>query len=187
MKGNNMRTVMRFCCLGLIFCFAIAGFGEEKVPSPSPSPAKHENSRMDSAGLAEARKLIAEANAKWVEGWRKGDPAMVASIFAEEGIQLRKRGAVISGRQAILESQRKAMEACEPGVEVTVETAQVWVAGGDVYETGSWTYKYSEKGKQASETETGRYVTLWRKQKDGSLKIYMDMDVPLDASSTWTG
>ena len=175
-----MKILMRLYGLLLIFCFASAGVAQEKSPPPSPGSAQSENSRKDSADLTEARKLIAEANAKWVEGWRKGDAALVASIFAEEGVQLRKKGAVVSGRQAILESQRKAMQSCEPGVEVTVETAQVWVAGKDVYETGSWTYKYIEKGKQASEIETGRYVTLWRKQKDGTLKLFMDMDVPLN-------
>jgi uncharacterized protein (TIGR02246 family) len=141
---------------------------------------QNQDSLHEPSPLTEAKKLIAEGNATWIEGWRKGDAAMVGAIFAEDGIQLRKGGDVVSGRAAIVEAQQRAMQSCEPGVQVTVETAQVWIVGDEVYESGKWTYKWIEKKKQAFETESGRYVTIWKRQKDGTLKLQIDIDVPLD-------
>src|SRR4029077_911008 len=36
----------------------------------------------------DVRRAIDKGNAQWSEGWAKGDPAMVAAIFADDGVQL---------------------------------------------------------------------------------------------------
>jgi ketosteroid isomerase-like protein len=46
------------------------------------------------------------------------------------------------------------------------------------YETGKYKYAYTEKGKPG--VDEGRYVTVWKKQKDGAWKLAMDMAVPPD-------
>jgi uncharacterized protein (TIGR02246 family) len=132
------------------------------------------------AEVAAARRAIDAGNAQWIEGWRNGDAAMVAAIFTPDGMQLQRHGKILAGRDAIMKSQRKSMESVEPGVEVKVETSEVWIVDGDAYETGKWTYKSIEKGKKAPTIESGRYVTRWKKQPDGSWKLYLDMNVPLD-------
>jgi uncharacterized protein (TIGR02246 family) len=132
------------------------------------------------AEVASARKAIDAGNAQWIEGWRKGDAAMVAAIFTPDGMQLQRHGKIVAGRDAIMKSQQKAMQSVEPGVEVKVETKEVWIVDGDAYETGKWTYKSVEKGKKSPTVESGRYVTRWKKQADGSWKLYLDMNVPLE-------
>jgi uncharacterized protein (TIGR02246 family) len=128
--------------------------------------------------LTEARLAIARGNALWSEGWKKGDADMVAAIFAKDGVQLSLNGKVIKGRQQILERQTIAMQSVDPGVIVTVTTVDVWLVGETAYETGKYKYEYSEKGKPG--TDEGRYVTMWKRQMDGSWKLYMDMGVPKD-------
>ncbi len=61
-------------------------------------------------------------------------------------------------------------------VKVTVTTVKAWRDGDTAYETGNYAYRYQDKGKPA--TEEGRYVTMWKRQKDGSWKLAMDMGVP---------
>jgi uncharacterized protein (TIGR02246 family) len=126
--------------------------------------------------LAEARSAIEKGNAQWSEGWAKGDAAMVASIFAEDGVQLSGSGKLIKGRQQIMERQKTAMAGADPGVKVTVTTTNVWLDGDTAYETGKYKYEYTEKGKPGK--DEGRYVTIWKRQKDGSWKLAMDMGVP---------
>jgi uncharacterized protein (TIGR02246 family) len=127
---------------------------------------------------AEAKIAIEKGNAQWSEGWFKRDAAMVSAIFAEDGVQLTLSGKVIKGRQQIMERQKAAMEGADPGVKVTVTTVNVWVDGDTAYETGKYKYEYVEKGKPG--VDEGRYVTVWKKQKDGAWKLAMDMPVPPD-------
>jgi uncharacterized protein (TIGR02246 family) len=126
--------------------------------------------------LVDVRRAIDKGNAQWAEGWQKGDPAMVAAIFASDGVLLASDGKVLKGPQQILERQKAAMQSVEPGVKVTVTTINVWLDGDTAYETGKYKYEYKEKGAAAS--DEGRYVTTWKRQKDGSWKLSMDMGLP---------
>jgi hypothetical protein len=42
--------------------------------------------------LADVRRAIDKGNAQWSEGWAKGDAAMVAALFADDGVQLTGSG-----------------------------------------------------------------------------------------------
>ena len=131
-----------------------------------------------SSTLEDVRRAIDKGNAQWSEGWAKGDAAMVAAIFAEDGVQLAGSGKIIKGPQQIMERQKVAMQGADPGVKVTVTTVNVWLDGDTAYETGKYKYEYTEKGKPGK--DEGRYVTIWKRQKDGSWKLSMDMGVPQD-------
>lgn len=126
--------------------------------------------------LDEVRRAIDAGNKQWSDGWLKRDAAMVAAIFASDGVQLTMSGKVIKGPADIRERQRAAMESVDPGVKVTVTTTNVWLDGDTAYETGTYKYEYVEKGKPS--VDAGRYVTTWQYQKDGTWKLTMDMAVP---------
>jgi uncharacterized protein (TIGR02246 family) len=141
--------------------------------------AKKQTTAADeSAALADVRRAIDRGNAQWSEGWAKGDAAMVAAVFADDGVQLAGSGKLIKGRQQIAERQKAAMQGADPGVKVTVTTVNVWLDGDTAYETGKYKYEYKEKGKPG--VDEGRYVTIWKRQKDASWKLTMDMGVPQD-------
>ena len=101
--------------------------------------------------LAEVRRAIDKGNAQWSEGWAKGDPAMVAAIFADDGVQLAGNGKIFKGRQQIMERQKGAMQGADPGVKVTVTTVNLWLDGDTAYETGKYKYEYTEKGKAGTD------------------------------------
>jgi uncharacterized protein (TIGR02246 family) len=126
--------------------------------------------------LAEARKAIDNGNAQWVDAWEKADASLLAGLFAPDGVLLGRNGKVFKGPQQILERQKTAMESAGRGVKAIVTTVDLWLDGDTAYETGKYSYKYQEKGKPV--TEDGRYVTVWKRQSDGSWKIIMDMGVP---------
>jgi uncharacterized protein (TIGR02246 family) len=138
---------------------------EGKGSSPTPS-----------AALAEARRAIDKGNAQWIEAWDKADASLLARLFAEDGILLGRNSKIFKGPQQILERQKPVMEGAGKGVKVTVTTVDLWLDGETAYETGKYSYNYQEKGK--SVTEEGRYVTIWKRQSDGSWKIIVDMGIP---------
>ena len=94
----------------------------------------------------------------------------------ELGSMFAGNGKIFKGPQQISEHQKTAMQSVDPGVKVTVTTSTVWLDGDTAYETGKYKYEYKEKGKPA--VDEGRYVTVWKRQKDGSWKLAMDMGVP---------
>lgn len=140
---------------------------EQEGKSPSPTP---------SAALVEARQAIDKGNAQWSEAWEKADASLLSRLFAEDGILLGRNGRFFKGPQQIFERQKVVMEGAGKGVKSTVTTVNVWLDGDTAYETGKYSYNYEEKGKPV--TEEGRYVTVWKRQSDGSWKIMMDMGVP---------
>jgi uncharacterized protein (TIGR02246 family) len=161
-----MKTVLIGMGLAIVVGMSIV---HAQTQSPTPAPS-------GSADLAEVRRAIDKGNAQWSEGWLKGDAAIVSAIFAEDGVQLAGNGKIIKGRQQILERQRTAMQGADPGVKVTVTTLNVWLDGDTAYETGTYKYDYVEKGKPS--TDEGRFVTIWKRQKDGSWKLTMDLGMP---------
>jgi len=160
-----------FAGIVTMLMFAGAAIAQNQAPAIATGAASTE-------ALAEARRAIEKGNAQWVEAWGKGDSSLIASLFAEDGVQLVSKGKLVKGRQSILERQKVAMAGVDPGVKVTVTTAGVWLDGDVAYETGKYKYEYKEKGKPG--VDEGRYVTIWRRQKDGSWKLVMDMGVPND-------
>lgn len=140
------------------------------------APLRAESPPTDA--LAQVRSAIDKGNAEWSAGWKDGDAARVAAIFAEDGVQLAGSGKIIKGREQIRDRQKGAMQGADPGVRVTITTVNVWLDGDTAYETGKYKYEYTEKGKPGK--DEGRYVTIWKHQKDGSWKLSMDMGVPQD-------
>jgi len=143
--------------MGVAVLAASIAFAQPKARTAAPAGAET---------LADVRRAIDRGNAQWSEGWLKGDAAMVAAIFADDGVQL----------SGIRERQKAGMAGNDPGVKVTITTVNVWLDGDTAYETGKYKYEYKEKGKPG--VDEGRYVTIWKRQKDGSWKLSMDMGVP---------
>ena len=152
----------------IVLLAASPAFSQTKNPSAVPEAA--------SEAFTEAKRGIDKGNAEWIEAWEKGDPERIAAIFTDDGIMLSQGGKVFKGRQEILERQKAAMQSVTPPVKVSVITVKIWLDGDAAYETGKYKYEYTEKGKPT--TEEGRYVTMWKRQGDGSWKLSMDMAVP---------
>jgi len=138
--------------------------------------AQDNKTTRNTALFDEAKKAIDKGNRQWIDGWEKGDAATVASIFSEDGSMLGSKGKIYKGYQQIFERQKAAMKFLGAGVKVEVTTTSLWVDGETAYETGKYVYKYQENGKPA--IDEGRYATIWKRQKDGSWKLFLDMAVP---------
>lgn len=135
-----------------------------------------EPDNKNDAALADARKAIDKGNAQWIEAWDKADASLIASLFANDGVLLGRNGKFFKGPEQIFERQKTVMEKAGKGVKCTVTTVDLWLDGDTAYETGTYSYQYQENGKPVN--EEGRYVTIWKRQSDGSWKIASDMGVP---------
>ena len=154
-------------CIGVAVMTLFIVFAQTQNQTAVPSAAE---------ALSDVRRAIDKGNAQWSEGWAKGDAAMVAAVFADDGVQLAGNGKIFKGPQQIFEHQKAAMPGVDSGVKVTVTTVTIWLDNDTAYETGKYKYEYKAKGKPG--TDEGRYVTIWKRQRDGSWKLAMDVGVP---------
>ncbi len=95
------------------------------------------------------------------------------SFFAEDGTILPKNGAPLTGKAALASAFRETW--AQPGfsLEWTPLKAELAASGDLGYTYGTYVRKRIANGEPV--TETGKYVTIWRKQKDGSWKVILDM------------
>lgn len=123
------------------------------------------------AALMDADREFAQAFAeRGVEGW--------VSFFDDKGIQLPGGTAAAWGREEIEELAGRLF-AAPNFTSLTWEPvyAQVAAAGDLGYTLG--TYEATGTGEEGEElTQQGNYVTIWRKQEDGSWKVAFDTGNP---------
>jgi uncharacterized protein (TIGR02246 family) len=168
---NTSLALITFFLFGLAFMTTTA------TAQTRPATLAREADTTSSADAlaAEARRAIDEGNATAMKAWAKSDAAMFVSTFAEDALELRPDGSVVKGRRQILELVKASMQRLGPGVELTVKTTKVWLDGETAYETGKSVYKYTEKGEP--KTFETLFVSIWKKQRDGTWKLIADMPV----------
>lgn len=119
--------------------------------------------------LLEADRAFARATAdKGSEGWM--------AWFADDGMIVTAEGPLARGRQAVHDLTAPFLE--DPNVTFTwePELAEVAAAGDMGWTVGS--YRVTAIGEDGQPIErTGRYVTVWQRQDDGSWKVALDADV----------
>jgi ketosteroid isomerase-like protein len=138
--------------IGLLAC--------QTAQAPSAEVETHKE-----ALLAADRAFDRATAAGGVEGW--------VSYFAEKGAMFPADGPVIRGHEAI----REAMAPLDdPGFSLSWEPL-----GAEVSSAGDLGYTYGRSRREIEDAEgnravaLGKYVTIWKKQADGSWKVVVDI------------
>lgn len=113
------------------------------------------------AALMDADRAFNKATAeRRIDGWME--------FFAEDAAMIRSAG-TITGLKAIREDMAKAF--ADTGFTLTWEPDQADASGALGYTNGH--YKSQFRNFKA----TGRYLTVWKQQPDGSWKVVRDIGV----------
>ena len=95
------------------------------------------------------------------------------SFFDEGGTILPKGGDPVVGKDRLRPVFEKIWSTPGYSLEWTPLKA-VLARGGDLgYTYGTYVRKFQRDGQ--TQTETGKYVTIWKKQRDGKWKVVLDM------------
>ena len=147
---------------------AAIGWARQQAPAPA----------APTASLADVRKWIEKGNAEWVDGFRRADAAPIASSFAEDAVNVAADGTYDRGREAILSRMTAYLKTTGPASEARVDIGDLVVDGDLAYEWGRADGRFS--GKTGGPTRrTGRYLTCWKRQADGSWKIFRNNSLPM--------
>jgi ketosteroid isomerase-like protein len=95
------------------------------------------------------------------------------SFFADDGTILSKNGPPITGKDGLAAAFRQSWSQPGYSLQWTPLKAVMARSGEFGYTYGTYERKHMVDGKPV--TETGKYTTVWRRQRDGKWKVILDM------------
>jgi uncharacterized protein (TIGR02246 family) len=124
---------------------------------------------------AEEAKIM-EADAAWLKAYQARDAAGAASFFAEDGTSYPSGRPKATGREAIQKSIEQFLQSAVTPSWTTTKLV-VSQAADIAYSVGTYEDTLKDaKGKPVK--EIGKFVTVWKKQPDGSWKVQEDSPSP---------
>lgn len=160
---------------GALITVAIACAGpSDKAEAPAATGAAA--GTLAEPSVAEIRSSIEMANQRAVAAMLAGDLSGSLANYADSAVVMMPMMPTMSGRAAIEAGFKGMMESMK--VNAVTFTTQDVIASGDLaVETGLFDMTTTAKGAKAM-TEKGKYLTIWKRQNDGSWKVVRDINNP---------
>lgn len=138
-------------------------------------PAEREAAKVD---LAAEEKAIRAKESAWMEAYNKHDAKQLAGQYEAEASLAANGTALMTdavGRGIFLEGM-----ATDPALKVDFASDRIIVAAsGELASSrGHYTMTYTDPVTKQPKTETGNYLTVYRKGADGSWKAVEDFTTP---------
>jgi uncharacterized protein (TIGR02246 family) len=125
---------------------------------------------------ADDEAAIRAATLAWNAAEAAKDLEKCISFYADGGERLPTGSPVIRGTEALRNEWRKYLSS--PGTfQWSTSKVEVSNSGDLAYETGRFVLKTVDKSGQGT-TTNGKYVCVWKKQRDGKWKVVADIDNP---------
>ncbi|HKO15572.1 MAG TPA: DUF4440 domain-containing protein [Gemmatimonadaceae bacterium] len=141
--------------------------------SDTASPAAATVALASAPSPAAVRQQLDSIYARFSDAMLKGDTVALTNFYTDDAVLMPQGMPAANGRAEIL----KAWSAMHSQVKVTAfagKTQSVLTGGDYAIETGTYTMASQPKTGKAV-NETGKYLTVWQKQPDGSLKMVRDI------------
>lgn len=125
------------------------------------------------ADLASAERAIRETEVEWSKVAGAKDVEKFISFYASDAAVLAPGAPTAVGTEAIRKGINQLFSA--PGLSLSFQTSNVGVAsGGDIaYTYGTYTMAMNDPSGKPM-TDRGKYVTVYKKQADGTWKAVVD-------------
>jgi len=162
-----MRLALPLCAILPVFVAACAPKGETSV---TDSAATATTPTVD---VAAVRQSIERSESVWADAVNRGDAATAASVYSEDAVSLMNGMPAMRGRQAIQEGMATMLK--EMGLKnAKATTTDVEVHGDVALEMGTYELTLRPPGAKADVVDKGKFIAVWKKQADGTWKIYRD-------------
>jgi uncharacterized protein (TIGR02246 family) len=130
-------------------------------------------------------KAIKDTETAWVSDAATKDPTKFAAHYTDDASVLLPNEPIITGRDNIAAALKPLLS--DPNFALQFQSTKVDVAkSGDVgYTQGTYAMTMTDPKTKQPMTDKGKYLTVFRKQADGSWKAVSDMlnsDLPLPGS-----
>jgi len=143
----------------IVVLLGLAGFGDNHSARAAEADARERLMQAD-------RDFDRDTAQTGAQGW--------VSYFAEDGMMFGNDGSVTQGTEAIREAMEPAF--ANPDFSLRWEPVDADVSGADDLGYTHGTYTLTRKNAEGQRVSLyGRYVTIWKKQADGSWKVVLDI------------
>jgi len=133
-----------------------------------PRPLRRQPSTWPPSGRPSNRRTLKQRDAI-----NRGDSTGLVANYADDAVLMFPGEPAWRGRGEIGANGVKLLHSAKFS-DMKLNTASVDVAGDYAIETGSFEWTVTPKGGKAM-LDKGKYLTVWKKQADGSLKIVRDI------------
>jgi ketosteroid isomerase-like protein len=123
-------------------------------------------------GAVGVRAQIEQAAVLFSEAFNRGDVAALAAMYDTAGVVFAPNAPPMHGRQNIEALWAGARQQGFKTLNLIVDSVEP--IGTHAIELGRYTLVIQPAG-QAEVTDRGKYMVLWKRQADGSWKLYRDM------------
>jgi ketosteroid isomerase-like protein len=124
---------------------------------------------------AQVRHQLDSINVVYVKAYGDTDIKAVIGLYASDASELLDRGQVVRGHDALFSYWHDWMKRNGP-IDLTIDVESVWVSGGRLYETGTYTTGFHTK-QATTAYVSGHYARIW-KGDQGGWKIEAVFDTP---------
>jgi uncharacterized protein (TIGR02246 family) len=144
-----------------------AAAGDSAKPATVGAPADE----------AAVRKAVAAADSEYAVAFTAGDAAKAASFYSDDAVSRPPNAEPQSGKAAIEQGLAGAFKALGKVSDFKIDQKDLDVFGDHAVEIGSYSFSFTPAGAKAAMKDHGSYMNYWKKQSDGSWKIYRDIIV----------
>jgi uncharacterized protein (TIGR02246 family) len=123
-------------------------------------------------GADAVRTQIEQAAVRFSEAFNRGDTPALAAMYDTGGVVLAPNAPPMRGRQNIEALWAGARQQGFKTLNLIVDSVEP--IGNYAIELGRYTLVIQPAG-QGEMTDRGKYMVLWKRQADGSWKLYRDM------------
>ena len=164
---------MRVLIAAVLFCFASPAYlAGQMLEPPAPKPdTSSTGNLLTNPGVSPGVAFLYGLEAKFGADTLKGGGRAFSSWFAPDAVTLANGKAPVVGHDAIAAGATWSPESYQ--LTWTPEGARMGPDGGMGFTWGHYEGVAKDAQGNAIRT-TGRYMTVWKKQPDGSWKVEMD-------------
>ena len=120
------------------------------------------------------RAAIDSMNAQFSVAFKAGDATKAASFYADDAVSMSPNSEPATGHAAIEKGYAEVFKALGKVEEFTAKSNDVAAYGDHIIDIGTYSMSFTPAGAKEPVKDHGGFMNYWRKQADGSWKIYRD-------------
>jgi uncharacterized protein (TIGR02246 family) len=130
----------------------------------------------DTPAPAADQKAIKDGEVTWASDWAAKDLDKIVSHYADDADVLNPDMPIMKGKDAIRAGLTGMLADKNLSLSFTTVSAQVSKGGDLAYTEGTYSMTTTNPKTKRPVTETGKYVTVYKKQADGKWKAIEDIN-----------
>jgi ketosteroid isomerase-like protein len=121
------------------------------------------------------KEKIVKINKEISKAMLEGNSQVTLGYYAADAISMPNNAKMVQGIEAIKKSNEEMMSSGFKVNSFELNTVMVKEVENMVTEIGNYKMSFSMPGMPEASQDAGKYINIWEKQADGSLKIKVEM------------